>query len=110
MKNKLLAIIVIFVILLSSTTSWYMSRSTIYPETGVIVKVVETENNTYEITFDVANENRFYFFTESSDYFVGDIISLIMDSKGTEIVYDDEIYDHKYSGTIDMYKLDTINK
>lgn len=40
-------------------------------------------------------------FTGTDDWMVGDICSMIMDSRGTELVFDDVIIDYKYDGYIE---------
>lgn len=63
-----------------------------YPET-MIVKEVKNDL----VTIETANGALFQF-EGAEDWEVGDICSCIMDSKGTAIIYDDEIVKTKYSG------------
>ena len=74
----------------------------LYPETGIITEIEYYDDYTCIFTVTVANGNQFEFYdTLNSDWYLNDIVSMLMDSKGTEIVYDDEIVLCKYSGTID---------
>lgn len=83
-----------FLILILATmilTSCSCGKSTLYPETG---KVVEICNDTVSVETSTGNIFEFY---GSEDWFVGDCISLIMDSCGTSRVTDDIIIDAHYS-------------
>ena len=105
MTKKILTTILAIGLLITSFSSGYLlSRSTLYPETGIITDVTQTDTGTYEIIFETSNGNIFSFYTDDCDLYVGDLISILMDNNGTEIVYNDTIIDHKYSGTPDMYK------
>ena len=44
----------------------------------------------------------FQYETDVCDWFVNDIASMILDSKGTKYVYDDEIIMCNYSGVIEF--------
>ena len=66
-------------------------KSTLYPETE---KVVEICNDTVSVETSTGNIFEFY---GSEDWFVGDCVSLTMDSCGTENVTDDIIIDAHYS-------------
>lgn len=106
MKNKIGIIIIILALCLATMASWFMSRSVLYPDTGIIIEVNQTEVNTYEIVYQTANGHEWSFYTEDPDWFVGDIISTIMSNQLTDDITDDVIINVKYSGTIDMYKLE----
>lgn len=69
----------------------------------------EKEKNTYPATMEVTNiENDVvtiqtstgivYQFTGAEDLAVGDLVSLIMDNKGTVEIFDDEILQVRYAG------------
>lgn len=69
----------------------------------------EKERNTYPATMEVTDiENDVvtiqtstgivYQFTGAEDLVVGDLVSLIMDSKGTKEILDDEILQVRYAG------------
>ena len=106
MKTKIWIIVIIMSVIISWDLSWHMSRSGLYPETGVITNIVETSFGIYEITFETANGNMFSFYTDDYDIYVGEIISVLMDDNGTEVVYNDTIIKHTYSGTPEMYILE----
>lgn len=65
--------------------------STLYPETG---KVVEISGEVVAVETSTGNLFEFY---GSEDWFVGDCVSLTMDSCGTENVTDDAVIDAHYS-------------
>lgn len=39
-------------------------------------------------------------FSGIEDYLIGDVVSMVMDNKGTDIVFDDEILSVRYSGFV----------
>lgn len=63
-----------------------------YPETGKVVSISGDA-----VTVETSTGNLFEFYG-SEDWFVGDIVSMIMDSCGTVQVNDDVIITVKYSG------------
>lgn len=86
--------ILILILILATLLALFVStcgKSTLYPETG---KVVEICNDTVSVETSTGNIFEFY---GSEDWFVGDCISLIMDSCGTSMVTDDIIIDAHYS-------------
>lgn len=87
---KKLLIIILAIAIIACTCS--CGKSTLYPETG---KVVEICNDV--VTVETSTGNLFEFYG-SEDWFVGDIVSMIMDSCGTVQVNDDVIITVKYSG------------
>ena len=79
-----------------------VASAELYPETARVVEV-----NYEEDTVTVETFNGFLFaFEGCEDYTEGDGVSLIMDSKGTDRVYDDEILKAEYCGwkLINWYK------
>lgn len=74
----------------------------LYPLTGIVTEVEHMED-TDLITMTTANENQFSWYTDSTDdWFINDLASCIMNSNGTDEVYDDEIVDAHYVGTLDQ--------
>lgn len=65
-----------------------------YPATMV---VTEINRATDVITMETAT-GHMYEMTGAEDYMVGDLVSLIMDDKGTQEIADDAILDARYSG------------
>lgn len=87
---KKLLIIILAIAIIACTCS--CGKSTLYPETG---KVVEICND--EVVVETCTGNLFTFYG-AEDWFVGDIVSMIMDSCGTTEITDDMIIAVKYSG------------
>lgn len=87
---KKLLIIILAIAIIAYTCS--CGKSTLYPETG---KVVEICNDV--VTVETSTGNLFAFYG-AEDWFVGDIVSMIMDSCGTTEITDDMIIAVKYSG------------
>lgn len=72
----------------------------LYPLTGIVTKVEHMED-TDLITMTTANGNQFSWYADAEDcWSINDLASCIMESNGTEIVYDDEIVDAHYAGGI----------
>lgn len=74
----------------------------LYPLTGIVTEVEHMED-TDLITMTTANGNQFSWYTDSTDdWYINDLASCIMNSNGTDEVYDDEIVDAHYVGTLDQ--------
>ena len=74
----------------------------LYPLTGIVTEVEHMED-TDLITMTTASGNQFSWYTDSTDdWFINDLASCIMNSNGTDEVYDDEIVDAHYVGTLDQ--------
>lgn len=72
-----------------------VQESNYYPTTGIITTVSKDF-----IVFTDFNGNEWTINGDPEDWVCGDIVSAIMDKKGTEIIYDDEVVTTKYSGWI----------
>lgn len=68
----------------------------LYPKTAVIVDLHEEED--LVIAEDANGQN--WCFSGIEDWCIGDLASMLMDDMGTEIIYDDEIVDTRYSGYV----------
>lgn len=66
-----------------------------YPTTGIVTTVGEGF-----MVFTDFNGNEWTINGDPEDWVCGDIVSAIMNSKGTDIIYDDEVVSTKYSGWI----------
>lgn len=74
----------------------------LYPLTGIVTEVEHMED-TDLITMTTANGNQFSWYTDSTDdWCINDLASCIMNSNWTDEVYDDEIVDAHYVGTLDQ--------
>lgn len=74
----------------------------LYPLTGIVTEInYEVEPEVDLVTITCSNGNMFAWYTDSSDCWeLYDLASCIMDSKGTEIVYDDEVLLAHYAGVL----------
>lgn len=88
MKRVLIITTIIFMILAKILKPESENR---YPETGVVVEICNDV-----VTVETSTGNLFAFYG-AEDWFVGDIVSMIMDSCGTQRVTDDIIIDAHYS-------------
>lgn len=79
-----------------SLGKWKMEKQVknLYPLSARIVSINETAD---EITAEDVNGN-LWGFTGIEDYALGDTVALIMNSKGTRNIKDDEIVSSRYSG------------
>lgn len=110
MKNKiiktLLATIIIVICMLASlavikyfSTKRYINKN-LYAQTGIITEI---NRHSDFVTVTVANGNKFSFYG-AMDYEEGDFCSMVMDSCGTEYVYDDIVIDTKYDGYLQLFE------
>ena len=75
----------------------------LYPLTGIVTEVEHMED-TDLITMTTANGNQFSWYADAEDcWSINDLASCIMESNGTEIVYDDEIVDAHYAGGLKQF-------
>ena len=75
----------------------------LYPLTGIVTEVQEVDKDTDLVTMTCANGNQFSWYVDSTDdWCINDLASCIMNSNGTDEVYDDEIVDAHYTGTLDQ--------
>ena len=69
------------------------TKEAVYPSTAVVVSV-DREN---DVVVCVDGNGEEWQFTEADDWFVGDLVSMLMNDKGTPSIYDDEIVSVRYS-------------
>lgn len=76
----------------------------LYPLTGIVTEVESVDSKTDLITITCANGNMFSWYADAEDcWSINDLASCIMESNGTEIVYDDEIVDAHYAGGLKQF-------
>lgn len=73
---------------------------TLYPQTAIVISTDESQNL---LTLMTGTGHVFTYETPIEDWLPGDICSMIMDTKGTEGVRDDEIRKIRYSGRPEDY-------
>lgn len=101
--KKILSLAMVILLMATLTASASPSQPTewnappvynnLYAEAMVIVRC---DYPTDRVTCMDGNGNLWQF-TGIEDYYVGDIVAMIMDSKGTELIYDDEILLTRYA-------------
>lgn len=75
----------------------------LYPLTGIVTEVHEVDKDSDLVTMTTANGNQFSWYADAEDcWSINDLASCIMNSNGTDEVYDDEIVDAHYVGTLDQ--------
>lgn len=80
-------------------------NKTFYPLTGIVTSVTPDDSDTRSevITFTCSNGNMFSFTAPTTDCWEeADLVSCIMNNKGTKTVYDDEVITSMYSGSTDQ--------
>ncbi len=81
-------------------------NKTFYPLTGIVTSVItdtSSDTRTDIITFTCSNGNMFSFTAPTTDCWEeADLVSCIMNNKGTETIYDDEVITAMYSGSTDQ--------
>lgn len=75
----------------------------LYPLTGIVTEVEHMED-TDLITMTTAIGNQFSWYADAEDcWAINDLASCIMNSNGTNEVYDDEIVDAHYAGGLKQF-------
>lgn len=88
-------------------TGYYIEdTSHLYPLTGIVTHIeYEAIPDQDLIIITCANGNEFSFYAPvGDDLETEDLASCIMDSKGTPLVYDDEIIIAKYAGVTEQFE------
>ena len=91
----------------SDGTDYYIEdTSHLYPLTGVVTYIEYEAIPEQDLIFiTCANGNEFSFYAPVTDCWeVEDLASCIMDSKGTSLVYDDEIIMAHYAGVAEQFE------
>ena len=83
-----------------ATTTVYAET---YPETGIVTEIkYDGDICCYLLEIITANGNLFSCYVEDGDWSINDIVSMQMNSVGSELVEDHEIIKIKYSGTLEQ--------
>ena len=69
----------------------------LYPTAGIVRNVDHFADVIYIVTFD----GQEWAYEGAEDWAVGDIIAMLMDDMGTELIYDDEIVAVNYLGWVE---------
>lgn len=69
----------------------------LYPTAGIVCNVDHLADMVYIVTFD----GQEWAYGGAEDWAVGDIIAMVMDNMGTELIYDDEIVAVNYLGWVE---------
>lgn len=93
MKRLTSIITILSIITTARGEVFFRAYEDIYPATGIVSEVNYEENLVSVKDFS----GNIWQFTETDDWAVGDICSMIMDSKKTEEIEDDEILAVRYS-------------
>ena len=70
----------------------------LYADCGVIMDDPGQLGDIVIVTMQ--NGNMFAFENEDGDWNIGNLVSILFDNNGTDIVYDDIIIDYKYAGWV----------
>ena len=74
----------------------------LYPLTGIVTEI-EYEEGVDLVTMTSANGNQFSWYADTEECWdINDLASCIMNSNGTEIVYDDEVILAHYAGSLNQ--------
>ena len=94
-------------------TGYHIEDSShLYPLTGIVTHIeYEAIPEQDLVIITCANGNEFSFYAPvGDDWEVEDLASCIMDSKGTPLVYDDEVIVAKYAGGAEQFEQVLENK
>ena len=70
----------------------------LYARAGIVVELDEEADIVYFEDF----MGEIWSFMECEDWAIGDIVAVVMNTMGTELIYDDEIVSVTYNGYIDF--------
>ena len=93
-KAVIIAILVVIIMFLIPGKVNAQAKENIYPNAGIVIDLDKA--NDLVIFQDFSGQE--WDFKGVEDYMIGDIIAVIMNDKGTESIYDDEIIDVRYIG------------
>lgn len=68
-----------------------------YTSTMIVTNITDLEDDTQVIELEDYNGNVWEYETDSTDLFINDTVSVILDDMGTDIIYDDEIVSIRYN-------------
>ena len=77
----------------------------LYPLTGIVTEIeYDVEPEVDLVTITCSNGNMFSWYADAGDYEVSDLVSCLMDSKGTKYVTDDEVLLAHYAGGLKHFE------
>lgn len=77
----------------------------LYPLTGIVTEIeYDVEPEVDLVTITCSNGNMFSWYADAGDYEVNDLVSCLMDSKGTKYVTDDEVLLAHYAGGLKHFE------
>lgn len=77
----------------------------LYPLTGIVTEIeYDVEPEVDLVTITCSNGNMFSWYADAGNYEVNDLVSCLMDSKGTKYVYDDEVLLAHYAGGLKHFE------
>lgn len=90
----------------AAPTLKYSMNGNYYPLTGIITSIApDSDSRENVITLECGNGNIFQFTdSTSADWDTYDLVSCVMDNKGTAIVYDDEVVTTMYAGYTSQFQ------
>lgn len=81
----------------------------LYPLTGIVTEIeYDVEPEVDLVTITCSNGNMFSWYADAGDYEINDLVSCIMDSKGTKYVTDDEVLLAHYAGGLKHFEQYTV--
>lgn len=77
----------------------------LYPLTGIVTEIeYDVEPEVDLVTITCSNGNMFSWYADAGNYEVNDLVSCLMDSKGTKYVTDDEVLLAHYTGGLKHFE------
>lgn len=77
----------------------------LYPLTGIVTEIkYDIEPEVDLVTITCSNGNMFSWYADAGDYEINDLVSCLMDSKGTKYVTDDEVLLAHYAGGLKHFE------
>ena len=77
----------------------------LYPLTGIVTEIeYDVEPEVDLVTITCSNGNMFSWYADAGNYEVNDLVSCLMDSKGTKYVTDDDVLLAHYAGGLKHFE------
>lgn len=105
-KMMVVLTVLVMVMTMGGVIANAQTETNYYPLTAIVTSV---DGN--EVTAISINGNVWKFLDEEEYYTSGDMVSLLMDNKNTDLVFDDEIIKVHYCGNVsEWHKMEIKNK
>ena len=93
--NRVLIVLALVLVVLSMCVV-YVNAEELLPDIGLVTAIDEEQDLVYITTID----GNVWMYEGIEDLMVGDILAIIFDTMGTDVIFDDQIIQIRYCGYI----------